>query len=61
MISGTNGAGSGNCYLLSSTNLTVPLANWTRVSTNAFDSNGNFNITNSVGGAPRNFYILQTQ
>jgi hypothetical protein len=47
--------------LLSSTNLATPLANWVRVSTNSFDSNGNFNITNAAGGAPRNFYILQSQ
>jgi hypothetical protein len=46
---------------LSSTNLATPLANWVPVSTNAFDSNGNFSITNPVGGAPRNFYILKVQ
>jgi autotransporter-associated beta strand protein len=61
VISGTNGSVSGTCYLLSSTNLATPLANWVPVSTNAFDSNGNFSITNPVGGAPRNFYILKVQ
>lgn len=61
VVSGTNGTASGTCYLLSSTNLATPLANWVRVSTNSFDSNGNFNITNAAGGAPRNFYILQSQ
>jgi len=61
VVSGTNGTASGTCYLLSSTNLATPLANWVRVSTNSFDSNGNFNITNAAGGSPRNFYILQSQ
>ncbi len=60
VISGTNGTISGTCYLLSSTNLTTPFANWVRVSTNGFDSSGNFNITNAIGGAPQNFYILQS-
>jgi len=61
VVSGTNGTISGNFYLLSSTNLTTPLASWTRVSTNVFDGSGNFNITNTVGGAPQDFYILQSQ
>ena len=59
IVSGTNGTASATCYLLSSTNLTTPLANWTRVSTNTFDASGNFSITNAIGGSPRNFYILQ--
>jgi len=61
VVSGTNGTVSGNFYLLSSTNLTTPLASWTRVSTNVFDGSGNFNITNAVGGALQDFYILQSQ
>jgi autotransporter-associated beta strand protein len=61
IISGGNGSDSGSFYVLSSTNLATPLANWTRVSTNAFDGSGNFNITNAVGGMPRAFYILQSQ
>jgi len=61
VVSGTNGLASGTYYLLSSTNLTTPLASWTRVSTNVFDGSGNFNITNTVGGAPQDFYILQSQ
>lgn len=61
VISGTNGIASGTYYLLSSTNLTMPRANWTRVSTNSFDASGNFNITNAVGSAPQDFYILELQ
>lgn len=61
VVSGTNGTANGTCYLLSSTNLTTPLASWTRVSTNAFDGSGNFNITNAVGSTPQDFYILESQ
>jgi hypothetical protein len=39
----------------------MPRANWTRVSTNSFDASGNFNITNAVGSAPQDFYILELQ
>jgi hypothetical protein len=46
--------------LLGSTNLALPLVNWTRVVTNQFDASGNFLITNSFGAnAPQNFYRLQ--
>jgi autotransporter-associated beta strand protein len=61
VVSGANGSEGGTFYLLSSTNLTAPLAAWVRVSTNTFDGNGNFNITNAVGGAPQSFYILESQ
>jgi hypothetical protein len=48
VLAGTNGPLSGNYYLLSSTNLALPLSNWTRLATNAFDSGGAFNVTNPV-------------
>jgi autotransporter-associated beta strand protein len=61
VVSGTNGTASGTCYLLSSTNLATPFVNWRRVSTNSYDSNGHFNITNAITGAPQAFYLLQSQ
>lgn len=61
VISGTNGPASHAYRLLSSTNLTIPLVNWTSINTNNYDGSGNFNITNPVGAAPQNFYILQSQ
>jgi autotransporter-associated beta strand protein len=61
IISGTNGAAGSPCYLLSSTNLALPLAQWTPVSTNAFDGSGNFSITNAIApGSPQQFYIVNT-
>jgi len=39
-LRGTNGVPSATCYVLASTDLTLPLPNWVRVATNQFDSNG---------------------
>jgi len=37
------------------------LTNWTVVSTNAFDANGNFIFTNPSPVWPQTFYLLQLQ
>jgi hypothetical protein len=59
-FSGSGGAPNQIYYLLSSTNLTLPLNQWTRVATNRFDAGGQFSFTNSVGAeAFANFYLLQ--
>jgi autotransporter-associated beta strand protein len=60
VFSGTNGPASGAYYVLTSTNLSLPLSNWTVLSTNSFDASGNFSVTNPiVGGGPPGFFILQ--
>ena len=42
--------------VLTSTNLSVPLSNWTSVVTNPFTTNGTFDYTNPiVPGTPRQF------
>jgi autotransporter-associated beta strand protein len=47
-------------YVLSSTNVALPLAAWTPVATNFLDSNRNFMFTNSWSpGSPATFYRLQ--
>ena len=47
---------------LASTNVALPLTDWTRLSTNLFDSNGNFNSTNAVSvSVPSQFVRLQVQ
>lgn len=62
VISGINGFANAPYYVLASTNLTLPLADWTRLSTNLFDSNGNFNSTNAVNvSLPSQFFRLQVQ
>lgn len=58
---GTNGSAGETYYLLSTTNLALPLANWTCESTNSFTGN-NFSV---LRPAPTNglqkFYMLQLQ
>ncbi|HEU6448251.1 MAG TPA: autotransporter-associated beta strand repeat-containing protein [Verrucomicrobiae bacterium] len=60
-ILNASGATNGTFYLLGSTNLATPVADWTRVLTNQFDDNGQINLTNTVDpNAPQYFYLLQT-
>jgi autotransporter-associated beta strand protein len=59
-LSATNGAASGPYVLLGTTNLALPLNQWTPVLTNHFDASGNLNLsTNVINPALRQeFYIL---
>jgi glucose/arabinose dehydrogenase len=61
IFTGTNGPPGGNYYVLTSTNLLAPGTNWSRIATNSFDSNGNFNFTNSFNLVSNLFYRLQVQ
>jgi len=62
VFSGTNGVANSDYYVLTSTNLGLPLANWTVALTNAFDASGNFIVTlpyspsNSAG-----FFVIKSQ
>lgn len=59
IVSGSGGLNDWPYYLVGSTNLTLPLANWTRLATNVFDSSGGFGFTNAVSaGTPQYFYRL---
>jgi len=59
-ISGTNGSPGGQYVLLGSTNVALPLSQWTPLLTNFFDVNGHINLsTNIVNLAlPLEFYLL---
>jgi autotransporter-associated beta strand protein len=60
VISGNGGVTNRTYYVLTSTNLAAPLTNWTRLLTNQFDANANFNFTNVIApNPPQNFYLLQ--
>jgi glucose/arabinose dehydrogenase len=62
VVSGTNGPHNGNYYILTSSNLLTPVANWTRAATNPFDNGGNFGFTNPVNFSKSNlFYLLELQ
>ncbi|GEM_PF-168217 len=59
-ISGSSGIPYASYYVLASTNAALPLIQWSRVATNAFDSNGNFTFMESViPGMPRLFYLVR--
>jgi hypothetical protein len=45
VIAGANGPPSGTFYLLRTLALAAPLSQWTRVSTNRFDSHGDFQLS----------------
>jgi hypothetical protein len=56
----TNGQASNSFYVVSSTNVALPLSLWTPVFTNKFDANGNSLYTNPPGPAyPPQFYLLK--
>jgi hypothetical protein len=60
-ISGTNAQAGATYYLLTSTNLLLPLSQWTAVSTNVAAGANNFIFigTNAVSpNSPKQFYIL---
>jgi autotransporter-associated beta strand protein len=60
VLSGTNGPASGTYYVLSSTNVSLPMASWVRLATNQFNPGGNFTLTNPINLAtPQMFYRLQ--
>jgi parallel beta-helix repeat protein len=62
IFNGSNGIAGRQFYLLGATNVALPLNQWQRVSTNAYDGNGSFNFTNSADpNASQQFYLLQVQ
>ena len=51
---------NGTYYVLASSNLLVPLTNWTYIATDQFDSIGGFIFTNTAQtNSPQEFYLLQ--
>jgi len=64
VLNTTNGQPGGTYYVLTTTNLALPLSQWTRVATNIPSASGNFTITVTNTVTPtvlKRFYILETQ
>jgi hypothetical protein len=60
VFNGTGGTAGSNYVMLASTNLTLPLTNWTALATNTFDGTGQFRYTNNVNPVkPRQFFIFK--
>lgn len=59
-FTGAGGITNANFILLGSTNLALPLADWTPLATNVFDSSGNFNFTNPAARSGQQmFYRIE--
>jgi rhamnogalacturonan endolyase len=62
IFSGTGGTPGGSYFVLTSTNVALPVANWTRILTNTFDALGNFSVTNVINPAvSQGYYHIQMQ
>ena len=60
IITGTNGVGAGNYYVLAATNLSTPMTGWTVLATNQFGGGGSVNCTNPQNpNSPQTFYRLR--
>jgi len=60
ILSGTGGKSNGTYYVLASSNLLTPLADWTYIATDQFDGLGGFIFTNTAQtDASQEFYLLQ--
>lgn len=60
MLNITNGIANGTNYVLTSTNVALPVAQWTPLATNQFEGNGNSSWTNTINPTiPRQFYLIQ--
>jgi hypothetical protein len=61
-ISGGNGIPNGHYFILSTTNVSLPRASWTRQGPNPFDGSGNFSTSIPVNiNSPQQFFLLQQQ
>jgi T5SS/PEP-CTERM-associated repeat protein len=59
VISGAGGPTNATYFVLASTNITLPLTNWTRILTNTIDGSGNFTFTTPLTpGLSQRFYVL---
>ena len=59
ILRGTNGAANGTYRVLGSTNVVLPVAQWSVISTQSFSSNGSFAYTNPlVPGTAQQFFRL---
>lgn len=61
VFSGTNGIPGLNYCIVASTNPALPLSQWQLVTTNSFDTNGNFSFTNTGELDSMEFYLLKLQ
>jgi hypothetical protein len=60
VLTGSGGTPGGTYYVLASTNITLPAAQWPRLATNQFDAGGSFSSTLPGDSTiPERFFLLQ--
>ena len=59
VISGTNGTPGATYYVLTSSNVALPLSQWTPLATNTFASDGSFSYTTTTATNAQQFYNIQ--
>ena len=60
ILRGSGGTPTATYYVLATTNFFTPLTNWTLINTNAFDTFGDFDVTNLlIPGAAEQFFKLK--
>ena len=60
VFSGSDGTADGTYHVLTSTNLTTPIANWTPIATNLYYASGNFSVTNPLQyNSSAQFYVIK--
>jgi autotransporter-associated beta strand protein len=59
VLNGFGGAANAGYSLIGSTNLALPLTNWSLLNTGLFDTAGNFSVTNNTTNAQNQFYLLR--
>ncbi|HEV2453658.1 MAG TPA: hypothetical protein VGY98_05320, partial [Verrucomicrobiae bacterium] len=60
VIAGSNGSPGASYYVLTTTNLALPITNWTVLATNLFGPSGNFTFTNTAPAAPGQYFLLRS-
>ncbi len=58
MFTGSNGMPSQGYHILSTTNLALPVSNWSLIATGAFDATGNFVFSNQVNPSVISEYFI---
>ena len=59
VMAGTGGSPGGTYRIMASTNIALPMSQWTPLATNLFDGGGSFHYTNAVqAGLPAQFFRI---
>ncbi len=58
-LQGAFGPAGGQYAVLTTTNVAMPVVQWTPIATNFFDGSGNFEFTTNIVGSPQLYFMLR--